>query len=158
MSLDHVASLLEKLEQLRRMRRNLAYSQGKVAQWWETAIEFSAITDEQRMHLSAFKADFSELQGHLGAAMRLIALIEEENTQLFTYVLTYMEQLGILSDMDDWLDVRRLRNQAAQDYSSSDQEKRQHFQMLLGQAAYLNQVLSALETFVDKHYLNRKLS
>lgn len=152
---DHVAPLLEKLEQLRRMRANLAYSHGKVSGWWTPDLVISGISPEQRLHLSAFKADFSELQDHLGSAMKLIALIEEENTQQFTYVLNYMEQLGLLPDMDSWMDVRRLRNQAAHDYSASDEEKKQHFQNLLGQVALLNGVLAAMEQFVEHHYLNR---
>ena len=102
---DHVAPLLEKLEQLRRMRTNLSYSHGKVEAWWSNDLVFSEISAEQRMHLSAFKADFSELQDHLGAAMKLIALIEEENTLQFTYVLNYMEQLGVLPDMESWMDA-----------------------------------------------------
>ena len=156
MRLDHVGALLEKREQLRRVRANLNYSHAKVATWWAPGFAFCEISPEQRLHLSAFKADFSELQDHLGAAMKLIALIEEENTQQFTYVLNYMEQLGVLPDMDAWMDVRRLRNQVAHDYSASDEEKQQHFQNLLSQVAYLSEILATFEHFVEHHYLNRK--
>lgn len=138
------------------MDANLRYTHAKVLSWWRDDGVFSALTLDQQEVLSAFKSRFAELQDHLGAAMKLIAEIENEDTRLFTYVVNFMEQSGIIPSMDAWLKARELRNKATHDYSVPDEEKVRHFSELLALTPDLYETHASLKTFVEQHYLNRK--
>lgn len=147
-----ISELRSKLLLLERMRHHLDYSYSKIASWWRVDASFDAWNDDQLESLAAFKMRFAELQDQLASAMRLIAVIEEESTERFTYVLNYMTQLGILHDIDDWLTVRNLRNAAAHDYSASEEEKALHFHRLLQYVDFLFQTLDSLKHFVATAY------
>ena len=84
--------------------------------------------------------------------MKFIANIEGEDTRQFTYVLNYMVQLGILTDMDEWLAVRSLRNAATHDCSEPGGVKAMHFDSLLQHTFYLYKTLDSLVSFSAKAY------
>ena len=84
--------------------------------------------------------------------MALVANIENQDTRVFTYVLNYMEQIGVLENMQVWQKLRDLRNAATHDYSESDEVKAQHFDQLLQQADTLFSVLAKLKQFVNLTY------
>lgn len=84
--------------------------------------------------------------------MKLIATIEGEDTRLFTYVLNYMVQLEIITDMNDWQAVRGLRNTATHDYSESEAAKAKHFDGLLQYTNYLYETEESLANFVARTY------
>lgn len=152
MSAELIEALHEKMQQLEKMRGHLAYSQNEVSRWWNPAVSFATWSDRQLESLVAFKARFAEWQDHLASAMRMIAAIENEDTRLFSYVLTYMEQIEILDDMREWQKVRDLRNAATHDYSESDEVKALHFDSLLQSTPYLFKVFENLKSFVKTHY------
>ncbi len=152
MSLELIADLRDKLGLLEKMKNNLTYSCNKVSQWWRVDMPFDGWSDDKSESLAALKGRFAELQDHLASAMKLIALIEGEDTTRFTYVLNYMAQLGILDDMDEWLAIRDLRNAAAHDYSATEADKSLHFHRLLQNSDYLFQTLDSLKRFVATAY------
>ncbi len=147
-----IEALRDKLKQLQKIRRNLAYSYDKVTSWWRVDADFDGWNEDQLESLAAFKGRFAEFQDHLASAMKLIANIEGEDARLFTYVLNYMVQLDIISDMNDWLAVRGLRNTATHDYSESEATKAKHFDSLLQNSAYLFDVFESLKNFVSTNY------
>jgi hypothetical protein len=155
---DRFDALAEKLGHIERMADHLRYSHGKVVSWWREQMPWADLTPDRLEVLAAFKARFAELQDHLGSAMRLIAEIEGEDTRLFTYVVNYMEQLGIVPDMEGWLRVRELRNKATHDYSASDRGRSRHFSELLAMTPDLYRTQEAIKQFVERNYLNRKHS
>lgn len=130
-------ALQDKLVQLQKMQGHLVYSHQKVASWWCQHTEFTLWHEDQLESLAAFKGRFAGFQDHLASAMKLIATIEGKDTRLFTYILNYMEQPGIISGMNDWLAVRSLRNAATQDYADSEATRAEHFDSLLQHADYL---------------------
>ncbi len=147
-----IEALRDKLKQLQKMRRHLVYSHDKVASWWRIDADFDGWNEDQLESLAAFKGRFAEFQDHLASAMKLIANIEGEDTRMFTYVLNYMVQLGIISDMNDWLAVRGLRNTATHDYSESEATKAKHFDSLLQHTNYLYQTLENMASFTAQTY------
>ena len=147
-----IEALRDKLKQLQKMRRNLAYSHDKIVGWWRLDASFDGWNDEQLESLAAFKGRFAEFQDHLASAMKLIANIEGEDTRMFTYVLNYMVQLGIIFYVDEWQSLRSLRNMATHDYSESEETKALHFGGLLGHTHYLYETLERLERFVAMAY------
>lgn len=152
MNNDLIKALREKIDQLQKMRRHLAYSHNKIMGWWQTDANFDGWSDDQLESLAAFKGRFAEFQDHLASAMKFIANIEGEDTRQFTYVLNYMVQLGILHGMDEWLAVRGLRNTATHDYSASEKTKALHFHSLLAHTHYLYDTLDRLERFAATAY------
>ncbi len=152
MSEELVDALHEKVRHLQKMREHLVYSQNEVQRWWSCSASFDDWTGKQLESLVAFKARFAELQDHLASAMRMIASIENEDTRMFSYVLNYMEQIGVLEDMGKWQKVRGLRNAATHDYSESNELKSQHFDSLLQNTSYLLGVFECLKSFVTIHY------
>lgn len=156
MSMDLIAALGEKMVHLDKMRQHLNYSYQQVKTWWSVAANFDGWNEEQLESLAAFKARFSELQDHIGSAMRLIAQIEEEDTRQFTYVLNYMSKLYIIDGVEQWLELRALRNAATHDYSASEATKAMHFHQLLQNTEYLFNVLNALSEFIKTAYPSLK--
>jgi uncharacterized protein YutE (UPF0331/DUF86 family) len=152
LSLELIAALRDKLGLLDKMKHNLAYSHGKVTRWWRVDGPFEGWPDENLESLAALKGRFAELQDHLASAMKLIAMIEGEDTTRYTYVLNYMVQLGVLDSMDQWLAIRDLRNAAARDYLATDAEKALHVHRLLQNSDYLFQTLDGLKRFVATAY------
>jgi hypothetical protein len=152
MSLELKAALHEKMRHLEKMRNHLVYSHDEVAEWWSCATPFGAWSERQLASLVAFKSRFAELQDHLASAMRIIAAVENEDTRMFSYVINYMEQIGVLDDMLQWQKVRDLRNAATHDYSEEDETKAQHFERLLQNTPYLLEVFERMKGFVAVHY------
>jgi len=147
-----IEALRDKLKQLQKMRRHLAYSHDKVAGWWRVEAGFDGWNEEQLESLAAFKGRFAEFQDHLASLMKLIAHVEGEDTRMFTYVLNYMVQLGIIADMNVWQAVRGLRNTATHDYSESETARAQHFDSLLQYTNYLYETEESLARFVAGAY------
>ena len=152
MNNDLIEALHAKLQQLQKMRKHLSYSDRKIEGWWRADADFNRWNEDQLESLAAFKGRFAEFQDHLASAMKLIASIEGEDTRQFTYVLNYMVQLGILSDMDEWLNVRGLRNAATHDYSEPEGVKALHFHSLLQHTFYLYETLDRLVRFSATAY------
>ena len=158
MSAELIEALREKLAQLQKMRRHLAYSHDKIMSWWQVDADFDGWNEEQLESLAAFKGRFAEFQDHLASAMKLIAGIEEKDSRQFTYVLNYMVQLNVLDSMDEWQAVRTLRNAAIHDYSETESIKAMHFHRLLANTHYLFETQDSLAQFTATAYpeKNRK--
>jgi len=147
-----INALHEKMRLLDKMQANLVYSQRDVRTWWQVDAPFEQWNDQHQVSLVALKARFAELQDHLASTMSLVANIENQDTRVFTYVLNYMTQIGVLDDMRDWQKSRDLRNAATHDYSESDAVKARHFEQLLQQADLLFAVLGKLKQFISLTY------
>ena len=147
-----IEALRDKLNQLNKMRGNLEYSREKIAGWWRVDSDFNQWNDAQLESLAAFKGRFAELQDHLASAMKLIASIEGERTEAFTYVLNYMAQLYVLDSVEGWRDVRDLRNAATHDYADSEAVKAMHFHRLIQNTHYLYDTLDKLKQFAAAAY------
>ncbi|MBI5919239.1 MAG: hypothetical protein HY849_07705 [Nitrosomonadales bacterium] len=147
-----IEALRDKLVQLKKIRRNLEYTHNKVANWWRVDVGFDQWNEDQLELLAAFKARFSELQDHLASAMKLIAGIEGERAEAFTYVLNFMVQIYVLESVDEWRNVRDLRNAATHDYSDTEEAKAIHFHRLIQNTHYLYETQDKLAHFADKAY------
>ncbi|TAN84605.1 MAG: hypothetical protein EPN14_01925 [Gallionella sp.] len=152
MSGELIEVLREKIRLLDRMQSHLIFSQNDVRKWWQVDAPFDRWNDQQLVSLAALKARFAELQDHLASAMNVVASIENQDTRVFTYVLNYMTQIGVLDDMGDWQKIRDLRNAATHDYTEPDAIKAQHFDQLLQQADFLYAVLYKLKQFIYLTY------
>ncbi|MEQ1526920.1 MAG: hypothetical protein ABL911_09275 [Gallionella sp.] len=152
MNNDLIEALREKLNQLHKMRKHLDYSREKIRGWWRVDSDFDDWNEDQLESLAAFKGRFAELQDQLASAMKLIASIEGERTDVFTYILNFMEQVHVLDTAEEWRSVRDLRNAAAHDYSDSEEVKAVHFHRLIQSTDYLDGTVDKLERFIVVAY------
>lgn len=148
---EHIRLINTKLAQLQRMRAYLLYSLDQTRrvvpiQSWEN------LTPENHETLAAFRVRFSEFQEHLGKAMRAIAIEEEQNIELFTAVLLYMEKLGIIDAIQSWKEFRELRNAINHEYEENAQRLSQFFAELVDAAPVLLDWHRRLAEFCQQNY------
>ena len=82
------------------------------------------------MALSAINERFAKLQDTLGAAMRHAALLAGEPSDTFIRVLSHFEKVAVIPAIDDWQEMRALRNMAAHEYGTNYDETAEHFNAL----------------------------
>ena len=152
MNQDLIDALREKINHLDKMQTHLEFSRSKIVDWWRVDQSFDSWSADRLESLAAFKARFAEMQDHLAAAMKLIATIEEQPTEAFTYVLNYMVKLYVLDSVDEWRDIRVLRNAAVHDYSASEEDKALHYHRLLQNTDFLFDVFAAVKKFAATAY------
>jgi hypothetical protein len=148
---DLITALYLKLDQLARMAGHLEYSRTKVASWLPCAT-LAGLGADQLESLAALKGRFAEMQDHLAAAMRLVARIEEVNAEAFTYVVNFMEKIGVIPSAADWNEARALRNDAAHAYSEQPEEQGEFFNQVFHKTPFLFATLAALEAFCRRTY------
>jgi len=148
---DLIAALYAKLDQLGRMAGHLEYSHNKAAAWLPRAT-LAGLEPDQLESLAALKGRYSEMQDHLAAAMRLVARIEEVNADAFTYVVNFMEKIGVIPSAADWNEARALRNDAAHAYSEQAEEQGEFFNQVFQKTPFLFETLAALGNFCRRTY------
>jgi len=114
----NVQLIWRKIEHLRRMRNYLDYSLAETLQLLPIS-DWHQLTPKHHETLAAFRVRFNEFQEHLGKLMRSIAREEEESTEPFSFVLLYMEKLGILDRVEEWEMIRELRNAVNHEYEEN---------------------------------------
>jgi len=147
----NVQLIWKKIEHLRRMRNYLDYS-------LEQTLLLMPISDWHQLKpahhetLAAFRVRFSEFQEHLGKIMRAIAREEEQNTEPFSFVLLYMEKLGILDTVDHWKMIRELRNAVNHEYEENEQRLSEFFTALTKAAPELYAWFNRIIEFCESSY------
>jgi hypothetical protein len=146
-----ISALDEKLGQLGKMAGHLAYTMDGVSPLFPRAtLKGLPASDLER--LAALKGRFGEMQDHLGAAMKLVARIENVDAAVFTYVLSLMERIGAIPSLGSWELVRDLRNKAAHAYDDDSARQAQIYNDILDQTSFLFHTLDALKSFSEQTY------
>lgn len=148
---DLIAALRRKLEQLGNMGEHLAYTRRKVSGRFPLR-SLAELDPDSLEVLAAFKGRFAELQDHLASAMRLVARIEEVNADAFTYVVNYMEKIGVISSAEAWNEARAVRNDAAHEYTDDPAGQAAFFNEVYEKTPFLFETLAALQDFCRRTY------
>lgn len=88
-------------------------------------IKYQNLNDEEIRLLDQLIYRFTKLQDAIGERLfkYLLSALEEDVKSLsFLDILNRMEQLHILESKDDWLSLRRLRNEFSHEYSNELEE------------------------------------
>lgn len=126
----NVQLIWKKIDHLQRMRDYLDYSRAQASVLMPIH-DWQLLTPAQHATLAAFRVRFSEFQEHLGKAMRAIAREEEQGTEPFSFVLNYMEKLGIIDTAERWKLIRELRNAVNHEYEENEQRLSEFFLALV---------------------------
>ncbi|MFA7240421.1 MAG: hypothetical protein WC091_09930 [Sulfuricellaceae bacterium] len=148
---DLIDALRIKLAQLDHMGEHLDYTSRKVSVRFPM-LSLAGLNPDELEVLAAFKGRYAEFQDHLAAAMRLVARIEEVNVNAFTYVINYMEKIGVISSAEAWNDARAVRNDAAHAYSDDAAEQAGFFNQVYAKTPFLFETLAALRDFCRRTY------
>lgn len=148
---DLIDALRVKLAQLDNMGGHLDYTSRKVSGRFPMQ-SLAGLNPDELEVLAAFKGRYAELQDHLAAAMRLVARIEEVNVNAFTYVINYMEKIGVISSAEAWNDARAVRNDAAFAYSDEADEQAEFFNQVFAKTPFLFETMAALREFCRRTY------
>lgn len=147
----NVQLIRKKIEHLRRMRNYLDYSLEQVLRLIPIS-DWQQLTPENHETLAAFRVRFIEFQEHLGKVMRAIAREEEQSTEPFSFVLLYMEKLGILDSVEQWKLIRELRNAVNHEYEENEQRLSEFFQALTQAAPDLYTCFNRIIEFCKSSY------
>ncbi len=151
----NVQLIWRKIEHLRRMRNYLDYSLAETLQLLPIS-NWHQLTPKHHETLAAFRVRFSEFQEHLGKLMRSIAREEEQSTEPFSFVLLYMEKLGILDRVEEWKMIRELRNAVNHEYEENEQRLSEFFTALTKSAPVLYTWLNRAIKFCESSYPSPK--
>jgi hypothetical protein len=90
------------------------------------AIKFQQLSDDEIEHIDQFLFRFAKLQDAIGEKLFVLLLefLKEENTKNkpFIDILNRLEQLGLLTDKNVWLELRKIRNNIAHQYEDEPQQ------------------------------------
>lgn len=117
---------------------------------------FRLLTDNEIEHIDQMIYRFSKLQDSIGERLFksfLIFLEEDAKNRSFLDVLNRLEQLEILPDKDEWLRLRKIRNEFAHEYSNDDEENVAVFNILFDEIKTINSVY-----FATRNYFNLNIS
>ena len=148
---EHIALIWKKLDHLARMRVYLLYSIEQV-----TALlpiqDWQALQPEHHETLAAFRIRFSEYQEYMGKTMKAVAVEEEKPSEPFTSVLLYMEKLGCISSVDQWKEIRELRNAVNHEYEDDPAVLHEFFEQMVQSAPALLEWHAQLTSFCQSTY------
>jgi hypothetical protein len=147
----NVQLIWKKIEHLRRMRNYLDYSLDQTLLLMPIS-DWHQLKPAHHETLAAFRVRFSEFQEHLGKLMRAIAREEEQSTEPFSFVLLYMEKLGILDTVDHWKIIRELRNAVNHEYEENEQRLSEFFTALTKAAPELYAWFNRIIEFCESSY------
>ncbi len=118
-----------------------------IGQWPITETQLDHLTKDQRRLLDQFAYRYTRLQDALGARLMpaaLRALGEDIEIMPALDRFNRLEQLGWLPSADEWLELRRIRNEFAHDYPEMAKERFDQLQLALAAARRAREIFNFL--------------
>ena len=120
--------------------------------------KYRILTDDEIEHIDQMVYRFSKLQDSIGERLfkSLLMFLEEDiKNKPFLDVLNRLEQLEILPSKDEWLRLRKLRNELSHEYSNEDEENVAVLNMLFDEIKTINSIVLSLRNYFDLHIRKR---
>ena len=116
-----------------------------------SAADLDHLSKEVRRLLDQFAYRYTRLQDDMGARLfpaALRALGEDVGPMPMLDRLARLEQLGWLPSADEWLELRRIRNEFAHEYPEEAEERFLRLQMAIRSASRAMSLYEAMRTLV----------
>ncbi len=113
---------------------------------------YRTLTDDEIEHLDQMIYRFSKMQDSIGERLFkavLIFLEEDIKNKPFLDILNKLEQLEVIPSKDEWLRLRKLRNELAHEYSNEDEENVAVLNMLVGEIKAINSIYSGVKNYYE---------
>ncbi|MBM2837827.1 MAG: hypothetical protein HW415_452 [Deltaproteobacteria bacterium] len=151
--------LLEAFAECARHSRRMLSAYNKVLVIFPMDVnKYRILTDDEIEHIDQMVYRFSKLQDSIGERLFksvLIFLEEDIKNKPFLDVLNRLEQLAILPSKDEWLRLRKLRNELSHEYSNEDEENVAALNMLFDEIKTINSVFLGIRNYFDLHLSKR---
>ncbi len=119
---------------------------------------YRLLTDDEIEHIDQMVYRFSKLQDSIGERLfkSVLDFLEEDiKNKPFLDVLNRLEQLEILPSKDEWLRLRKLRNELSHEYSNEDEENVATLNILFDEIKTINAVFLGIRNYFDLHLSKR---
>ncbi|TXF13361.1 hypothetical protein [Pelomicrobium methylotrophicum] len=119
------------------------------------ACDLEHLSKENRRLLDQFAYRYTRLQDDMGARLMpaiLRALGEEVAAMPALDRLNRLEQLGWLPSAEEWVELRRIRNEFAHDYPATAQERLERLQLAFSSARRLLEILAILDGKIQQRF------
>ncbi|MBI4972444.1 MAG: hypothetical protein HZC16_01335 [Candidatus Omnitrophica bacterium] len=119
---------------------------------------YRILTDDEIEHIDQMVYRFSKLQDAIGERLFksvLMFLEEDIKNKPFLDVLNRLEQLAILPSRDEWLRLRKLRNELSHEYSNEDEENVAALNVLFDEIKTINGIFLVIKRYFDLHIRKR---
>lgn len=120
--------------------------------------KYRILTDDEIEHIDQMVYRFLKLQDSIGERLfkSLLMFLEEDiKNRPFLDVLNRLEQLEILPSKDEWLRLRKLRNELSHEYSNEDEENAAVLNLLFDEIKPINNIFLRLRNYFDLHIRKR---
>jgi hypothetical protein len=116
--------------------------------------KYKNLTEDEVEHIDQFLFRFAKLQDTIGEKLfvELLVFLQEEGikNKPFLDILNRLEQLGVLSDKDIWISLRKIRNDISHHYEEDSKD------MALGINAIYLRKEDLLDMFIGVDQLYQK--
>jgi len=149
--------LLQALEECNKHIKRMLYAYHKMAKFMPLdATKYDHLTDEQIENIDQFIFRFSKLQDAMGERLFrgvLIYLEEEVKNKPFIDLLNRLEQLGALQNKEEWLFLRKLRNDLSHEYLDESEANALNINMVYENTKKLYDIFMQVKMYVNDNLL-----
>lgn len=115
---------------------------------------YQQLTDDEIEHTDQFLFRFAKLQDAIGERLFILLLefIKEENVRnrIFIDILNRLEQIGLLEDKNEWLELRKIRNNIAHQYEDEPRQAAEALNAIYAAKPILDKIYTAINTYYVK--------
>ena len=151
--------LLEAFAESARHSKRMVSARDKILMIFPLSVSrYSILTDDEIEHIDQMIYRFSKLQDAIGDRLfkaMLMFLEEDTKNKSFLDVLNRLEQIEILQSREEWLRLRRLRNELSHEYSHENEENVAALNLLFDAIKTINGILLGIKNYFDLHIRHR---
>ena len=151
--------LLEAFAECARHSKSMLSAYNKVLLFFPLDVnKYRILSDEEIEHIDQMVYRFSKLQDSMRERLFksvLMFLEEDIKNKPFLDILNRLEQLSILPSRDEWLRLRKLRNELSHEYSNEDEENVAVLNALFDEIKSLNGIFLGIKSYFDLHMSTR---
>lgn len=145
--------LLRALEECNKHIKRMLYAYHKMATLMPLdATQYDNLTEEQVENIDQFIFRFSKLQEAMGERLFRNLLIysgEEVKNKPFMDLLNRLEQLGAIDNKEEWLRLRKLRNDLSHEYLNESETNALNLNVVYGNTQRLYEIFIQVKTYVN---------
>lgn len=151
--------LLEALAECAKHSKRMLCAYNKVISIFPLDVnKYRILTDDEIEHIDQMVYRFSKLQDSIGERLFksvLMFLEEDIKNKPFLDILNRLEQLELLPSKEEWLRLRKLRNELSHEYSNEDEENVAALNMLFDEIKTINGILLGIRNYFELHIRKR---
>ena len=124
-----------------------------------SAKKYQNLSDDEVKNIDQYLFRFSKMQDTIGEKLFRIVVddfVEDSSAMSFVDILNRLERVGILSLANDWIILRKARNNIAHQYDDEPEEMADAINKIFAQKDILIGVFDKIENYFNKYLLTIK--